>query len=67
MGFFLIFYSSKNSKKKNYQGFQKSFFFSRFLENKSSILELILKDQVTLKTGVMADENSALIQHKSFL
>ncbi len=32
-----------------------------FLEHQISILEWFLKDHVTLKTGEMADENSAVI------
>ncbi len=36
-------------------------FKSLFLEHQISILELFLKDHVTLKTGVMAAENSAVI------
>jgi len=37
-----------------------------FLEQKISIIKWLLKDHVTLKTGVMADENSAcpLIYYK---
>jgi len=43
----------------------KGFFFyidnnkEMFLEHKISILELFLKDHVTLKTGVMTSQNSA--------
>ncbi len=31
-----------------------------FLEHQNNVLELFLKDHVTMKTGVMSAENSAL-------
>ncbi len=58
MLFYLTFYSSKNQRKK-YHRFQKNIKQHNSF-NTDNIYKWLLKDHVTLKTGVMADENSVL-------